>query len=414
MIARPEPSYPRADPLRVATAAAAGIALFALAWALLHAGHYDDAAIVDTPVYQAYGDAMETGRVPYRDFELEYPPGALPAFLIPSLAGSAEDYAALFEAVMLVCGAAMVAFVPLALAAAGARGRTIAFGTAAAALAPLILGSVILTRFDLWPAALTAGALAALAAGRARLGHGALAAAVAAMLYPLVLRPRALLYVARHRGGREALACLAVFVAVVAAIVGPFLVLSPDGVLASVERQTGRPLQLESLGAGLLLAAHRLGLYDATVVSSHGSQNLAGPLPDALATVHTLAQALAVVAVWVAFARSPRSPAGLLVAAAAAVAAFVAFGKVLSPQFLVWLLPLVPLAFVDVGVGAGTAVLFAGALALTQVWFPSRYWDVVALEPVAWLVVCRDAVLVALFVALAAATRREREGPHSG
>jgi hypothetical protein len=411
VIARREPSSPRADPLRIATAAVAGIALFALSWELLHAGPYDDTAIVDTPVYQAYGDAMEAGRVPYRDFELEYPPGALPVFLLPSLAGGEDDYVALFEALMLVCGAVAVTFVPVGLAAAGATGRTIAVGTAAAALAPLLLGSVILSRFDLWPAALTTGALAALAAGRERLGHGVLAAAVAAKLYPLVLLPLALLYVARRRGGREALACLAVFVAVIAAIVGPFLALSPDGVLASIERQTGRPLQLESLGAGVLLAAHRLGLYEATVVSSHGSQNLAGPLPDALATVHTLVQALAVAAVWVAFARAPRSPAGLLVAAAAAVTAFVAFGKVLSPQFLVWLLPLVPLAFI--GVGAGTVLLFAASLALTQLWFPSRYWDIVALEPVAWLVVCRDAVLVALFFALAAATRREREPPRS-
>ena len=411
MIARPEPSYPRADPLRIATAAAAGIALFALSWALLHTGPFDDAAIVDTPVYQAYGDAMESGRLPYRDFELEYPPGALPVFLLPSLAGGEEDYVTLFEALMLACGALAVALVPVGLAAAGATGRTIALGTGAAALAPLLLGSVILSRFDLWPAALTAGALAALAARRERLGHAVLAAAVSAKLYPLVLLPLALLYVARRRGGREALACLAIFLAVLAAIVGPFLAVAPDGVLASIERQTGRPLQVESLGAGMLLAAHRLGLYEASVVSSHGSQNLAGPLPDALATVQTVAQALAVVAVWVAFARSARSPAGLLVAAAAAVAAFVALGKVLSPQFLVWLLPLVPPAFR--AVGAGTALLFAGSLLLTQLWFPSRYWDVVALEPVAWLVLCRDAVLVSLFVALAVATRRGREAPRT-
>ena len=37
--------------------------------------------IVDTPVYQRYGDAIDDGQVPYRDFALEYPPGALPVFV---------------------------------------------------------------------------------------------------------------------------------------------------------------------------------------------------------------------------------------------------------------------------------------------------------------------------------------------
>ena len=65
---------------------------------------------------------------------------------------------------------------------------------------PLLLGSVVLTRFDLWPAALVAGALAALVHGRDRLGFGLLGAAVAVKLYPAVLVPLAAAYVWRRRG----------------------------------------------------------------------------------------------------------------------------------------------------------------------------------------------------------------------
>jgi Glycosyltransferase family 87 len=407
MIARSESSFPRADPVVVLTAAAIGIALFALAWGLLHTGPFDDVAIVDTPVYQGYGDRIvDEGEVPYRDVELEYPPGALPAFVIPSL-GAAADYDALFQLAMLVCGAAAVALVAVALAAAGVSPGALYTGVALAALSPLLLGPVILTRFDLWPALLLTGALAALASDRGRLGAALLAAAVATKLYALVVLPIALLYVWRRRGGREARIALAVFVLVLGLLFVPFLLVAPDGVASSFERQLGRPLQIESLGAGALLAADRLGLYEAQVVSSHGSQNLIGELPDGLATVQTVLQAVAVVSVWMVFARGNAEPVRLFTASAAAVAAFVAFGKVLSPQFLIWLLPLIPL--VAGRRGLVPAGLLAGALLLTQLWFPYRYWDVVALEPVAWLVICRDVLLVALFAALVVATAREPE-----
>ncbi|MDQ3858098.1 MAG: glycosyltransferase 87 family protein [Actinomycetota bacterium] len=407
MSARSESSFPRADPLRVATVAAVGVAAFAASWALLHTGFYDDVAIVDTPVYRGYGDRIVDGQVPYRDFGLEYPPAALPAFALPSLAGS-EDYGAVFELLMLGCGAGAVCLVALALAAAGVPARALVGGVSFAALSPLLLGPVLLSRYDLWPAVLTVAALAALARGRDRLGLGVLGLAVGAKLYPLVLAPIALAYVARRRGGREALAAASVFAAVLALVFLPFALVAPGGLARSLERQAGRPLQIESLGAGVLLAAHRVGLYEARVESSHGSQNLAGGAPDALAKVQTLVQALAVMGVWLVFARTRGEIPALFAGSAAAVASFVAFGKVLSPQFLIWLLPLVPLVLGRAGIVARGA--FAAALLATQAWFPYRYWDVVALEPVAWLVLVRDLLLVLLVLVLVAATRRARAG----
>lgn len=203
---------------------------------------------------------------------------------------------------MGVCGAVMVVLVVATLAAVGA-GRTRLFAAAAfAGLAPLALGPVVLTRFDLWPAMLTAGVLAALAGGRSRIGFGVLGLAAAAKIYPLVLLPLALVYVARRRGAREAVVCLVVLTAVLAVVLVPFAILAPDGLVNSFERQTGRPLQIETLGASILLAAHQLGWYAPTVVDSFGSQNLAGGLPDALATAETALQILAVVGVWVLFA----------------------------------------------------------------------------------------------------------------
>jgi hypothetical protein len=126
-----------------------------------------------------------------------------------------------------------------------------------------------------------------------------------------------------------------------------------------------------------------------------------------VAVVSTVLQLLALLAIWVWYGRGSASRDRLLAASAAAVCAFVTFGKVLSPQFLIWLVPLVPLVRGRRGLVASG--LLAVALVLTQLWFPFRYWKL-ALEfdaAASWLVLARDLTLVALLVVLMSAVRRE-------
>lgn len=393
------PSLSRpAEAQRAVLYAAAGIALFLGAWGLLHVTPWRLDQIVDTPIYRHYGLDIRNGEVPYRDFTPEYPPAALPVFVLPALVAQGDDgYRTWFEWEMALCGAAALLFVALCSRALGDGDRLLAARLGFVALAPLALGSVFLTRFDLWPAALTAAALAALLAGRDRLGLGVLGLATAAKLYPAVLLPLAVAWAWRRRGRGEALRATAVFVAVLLVCFVPFLVLGPHGVLDSLHRQLRRPLQIESLGAGFLLAAHQAFGLGITMKSSAGSQNLVGTLPDVLAWLQTALQAAALVWIWQRFARGPMEAARLARHAAAAVTAFVALGKVLSPQFLIWLVVLVPLVRRRLA-----WALLAAALVLTQGWFPYRYWDLVkhfdALS--SWLVPLRDLTLLALLAAL--------------
>jgi Glycosyltransferase family 87 len=410
MSVRSESSSPSADAGLVLLTLAVGLGLLTASWGALHLPPLDRSQIIDTPVYEEYGEAMAAGQVPYRDFELEYPPAALPVFWLPTL-GPAEHYRSIFEALMWICAASMLVLVVRAAYSLGAPPRRLLGISAAVGLFPLALGSVVLTRYDLWPAALTAAVLAAVFSGRERLGLAVLGLAVAAKIYPLVLLPPLLVYLAKRRGFREALLGFGAFAAVLAVVVLPFVLVSPDGVADSVERQLGRPLQIESLAASLLLAAHQLGIYDPVVVSTHGSQNLAGSLPDALATVQTVLQAAALLAVWTLFARGPVTPRRLAAASAGSAAAFVAFGKVLSPQFLIWLVPLVPLVLGRIGLAAGA--LLGAALVATHLWFPTRYWDLVDLQPVGWLALVRNGLLVALAAVLAVATARARGSPRN-
>src|SRR6478752_4301166 len=202
---------------RVSAALAAG-AVFFVAWGLVHTWFWAHGQIVDWPTYLTYGRSMRDGLVPYRDFALEYPPGALPVFVLPALGGAHGDtFRRRFELEMAFLGEVILICLAVALVALGAGRRRVLAVLGFAALAVVALGPVVLSRFDLWPAALTAAALAALLSGRIRLGHLALGAAVAAKLYAAVLVPLTIVYVWRRFGRREALVCGGLLLAVVAA-----------------------------------------------------------------------------------------------------------------------------------------------------------------------------------------------------
>ena len=364
--------------------------LGALVWFVLHLGWYPHGQIVDYAVYQAYGDSIvRSGTVPYRDFPLEYPPGALPVFIVPSFVGG--DYRANFQALMFVCDLGLL------LAVLSIGGRRAA---ALAALAPLALGSVVLSRFDLWPAALAALALAALLRGGRTASAVLLASAFAAKLWAAALVPLAILWIWRRDGHREALRWTGATAAVAAAWFLPFVAMAPGGVGHSFHQQLARPLQIESLGASVLVAAHA-GVH---VASSYGSQNLAGPGTHAVTLLTGALEVVVLLAIYWLFARGEPTADRLLLACAAAVTTLVVLGKVFSPQFLIWLIPLVPVVR-----RAAAWALFFGALVLTQVYFPRRYWDYVALRDTeSWIVLARNLVLLALLGVLVYAIASSR------
>jgi hypothetical protein len=394
----------------VIVATFAAIVLFVVSWTFLHVGFYRHKQVLDTPVYQRYGNAIvHDGKVPYRDFPVEYPPGALPVFIIPGFAKAGQDqnvtptFRRIFETLMWVCGAAALLAMAVILRLLRRSSLNVWAALCFAALAPLLLGSVIISRFDLWPTAISIGAIAALVAQRLRWGHALLGLGIAAKLYPAIFLPLGLLFAWKRGGRREALRCLAVTAAVVAAFFLPFLVLAPGGVWHSIDVQLARPLQIESLGSALLLVGHNVFGYGLAGATSHGSQNLAGGAADATAVIASLVQVAVLLWIWTSFARGRGERETLVLSAVAALCAFVAFGKVLSPQFMIWLIPFVPLVRGRRGLVAGA--LLAVALVLTQVWFPFRYFRLALHfeEGLSWVLLARDLILVTIAMLLVAA-----------
>jgi uncharacterized membrane protein len=382
-------------------AALVAIPVYLASCAVPDGGLFRAARFRDVHVYQGYAEKLLHGALPYRDVFVEYPPGAFAVFLPPTAFG-AGHYNAAFKALMALCGALTIVLVALVLAELGASRRRIGVAVALLALAPIALGPISLNTYDAWPALLTVLALWLLLRRHDLPAFAVLGLAVSAKVYPLVLVPLAAWLVWRHAGARRTAIALGVLVVVAAAVVAPFAAYAPHGVFESFRSQATRGLQVESFGASLLLVLDRLGLYDAEVVRTTGvaGRNLAGGAADAVAAGLLVLEAVAVATVWGLYARARDARELLPAAFAAAVAGFLAFTKVFSPQYLVWLLPLV------VAAGGPVAVALAAvAVVLAQVWF-FHYGALFRLEWPVWLLLARDLVMVALYGVLAAGLTR--------
>jgi uncharacterized membrane protein len=367
-------------------------------------GLFRAARFRDVHLYGGFAHSVFAGHVPYRDFFMEYPPGALAVFLPPQVFGS-NHYNAAFKTLMTLCGAATIVVLALLLVRLGATRGRLWSALALFALSPIALGPISLNTYDAWPALLTVVALALLLAALPVAAFAVLGLAFAAKVYPVVLVPPALVYVWRTVGRRAASWSLAAFVVVAAVVVVPFLALAPHGLAESFRAQAARALQVESLFGSLLGVADRLGWYGAHVVHRTGhaiSYDLTGTLPRVLAGISSAAQLAAVLLVAWLYWRGRDEPQRLASAFAAAVAGFLAFTRFFSPQYLVWLVPLVvllqPLEW----------LLTAAALVLAQVWF-FHYRDVFALGGYIWLVALRDVLVVALFVVLCGRTVEDED-----
>ncbi|MHB8650288.1 MAG: glycosyltransferase 87 family protein [Gaiellaceae bacterium] len=389
--------------MRTIGTAAAGCAIAVAACSLPNVGLWSSQGKADVGLYGLYGAKIAHGHVPYRSgFSLEFPPGAIPPLALPALPGS--SYVSWFHAYELLCALAAVGAVAYALGGTPARRRYPAVAVAGAA--PAFLGPISLNSFDLWPAALAAWAVALTLRGRPRWGLACLGLATAAKLYPVLLAPPLLAYAGTAGGSREARRAFAAGAATVAAVFLPFAALAPGGLAYSLREQAARGLQIESLGGSVLGAAHRLGAgFHVVVTHAPFSFDIAGGLARVLATVTSLAVLAAAWSVWRALRRAAVDRERTRVAVAALAVAFVAFTKVLSPQYLLFLVPLVPL--VD---SVAASLVLLGALALTQVWarFPEPFLHVTHLSGLIWVVLARNLVLVGLYALLLLALRRSR------
>jgi len=356
----------------------------------------------DLRIYRDAGEALLRGELPYRDFFIEYPPGSLPFFVPPALFTDTKlDYIALFAWEMATALTAALVLTALAARKLGGTWAWVAPGLTFA-IAAILLYPVALVRHDavVTLSLATAVSCAAVGGRYLLLGYASLGLGAAAKLIPaLALLPLA---VARRGAGRG----FAVFSAALALFVVPPLLLAGGKFLDSFAYHARRGLQVESLAASILM---KLGWREETTFG-HGAFEIEGrgvELAISLSMPLTAALLLLTAPAMRREYRSGRLGVGDFPRhAAALLLAFMLGSKVLSPQYMLWLLPLVPLAAGGLAGACVSAIFLVTCWATTQV-FPVHYSELLdGRYPGPDLLLFRNLLLVALW-ALLSFPRRE-------
>jgi Glycosyltransferase family 87 len=293
---------------------------------------------------------------PFHALPLEYPPLSLAIFSL-ALFAPLHYYTLAFAILM----ALIIMSIYWLLLRHGPRGASMAFAIY------MVIGAwgIALGRFDLVPAMLTL--LCVIAAERKRWTYAYIALAFAFLLkiYPILFLPA--LFIAEQAERQDArrfykpqqpltLVSLPeelwrtlrdirrwcwkntiIFFAILFAVTGFFALLNFQGaVLSQLSYFANRPVQIESTGSPILFLAAHFG-YPVQIVSSFGSTNVVSRLESLveffLAALLVLGYLYALFAQW-------RGKLDVTQAFIAVLLVFIVTSKVFSPQYLMWLIPL--------------------------------------------------------------------------
>ncbi|MEU6352056.1 glycosyltransferase family 87 protein [Streptomyces sp. NPDC047072] len=359
-------------------------------WLLAHdrlrvLGHGDVTREVSGLYGHWYG-VLTHGAFPVHDPLWQYPPGAGPVLLSPALLPGLS-YLQGFVALTLAADAVIA----LALTRAGTReGRTLLGAAFWICGLPLLL-HVPLARYDVQVTALAV--LSLLLSTRSTRACGAFAALGALVkVWPVLV----LTGLPKGRAARSAWTGAAVTGTTVLAL----LVTLFDHPFAFLRGQGARGVQIESFGGTLLALARHAG-WPGKVRYRYGALEYTGPYVSTVAHVSLAltAVALGLVLLWRARARR-WGEATPYDAALAAVLLFTVTSRVISPQYLIWLLGLAAVCLTSRHTTQRpVAALLLAATAVTAVVYPVLYDEVTAAT---WtgcaLMVVRNGLLAAAAV----------------
>jgi len=332
----------------------------------------------DVDIYYRYASRIVGGEVPYRGFAVEYPPLALPLFVLPRLAaGSPGPYRWAFGVEMLAVDAAIVWLVA-GRSPIGGLGRVGWYSAFLVALGPLPI-----SRFDLAPTLLAFGSALLIGEGRAGLGGMVAGLGALAKVFPGAV-------VAASIGRWRSVASL-LSTAIVGA--GAWLAVGGAGVGSALRYHAGRGLEIGTIYSGVLMVSAKLRGRPLASDFNHTSHELIAP---GAASAASMAIGVQLAAILLVALRARRPGAHPLRLAGAAVIGFAVFGKVLSPQYVIWGLP-----FVAAVGGRRSRILALACCVATTMVYPWAGVGLSTFQPLAVAILnVRNALLLGLFASM--------------
>ncbi|MFD9129565.1 glycosyltransferase 87 family protein [Kitasatospora sp. NPDC059571] len=336
-------------------------------------------------IYHGWYEVLQTGTFPLDDVTWQYPPGAALVILLPGVLP--WSYLVSF---FVLCGLFDALAMGMLMRVGGRRGRSFTGAWMWAVGVPL-LGPTVYCRYDIVVTAIAMAGLVVIlrrpALGGMLLGFGGLV-----KIWPV------LALAGTPRGRRTHRAWTAA--AATAAALGFLLTAGMNGAFEFLKFQKERGIEVESLGALPLHFAKLAGAWDGQVTMNYGSLEMLGPWVPVISDVSVAGTLVGFGWLLLWRLRAARwQPSTTFDAALAALLVFTVTSRVISPQYLVWLIGLAAVCLTVRGTSQKpVALLLLPATVLTTVEFPILFGAVQHSQP--WGV----AVLAARNLLLLAAT----------
>jgi uncharacterized membrane protein len=360
---------------------------------LFRSGIYDNSALRgDIQRFYFYAQLLVGGYAPYTEFSVEYPPLALVFITLPRLAltlVAPQTYHPAFVVEILLFDL-LGLFILTRLARRLGMNPTVTLAIYTVVL--LAIGPMVIYRYDLIPAVLVLLSLYAFSAERFGLAWITLGVAVMTKIYPAVVAPVFFLYLFSRRRYRDVFLGAGVFAATMAVIALPGINISPAGFWESFSLQMQRGLHLDSTYSSFVMIGQGLGLTTAEslyVGPIPFSIDLVSPLSSTMVRIAPVIMVAALAAVYWLFFHRNRGHDGWVLRqrdmtdvagySFLAILVFIVTSSVFSPQFLIWLCPLVPLLTRRWDHDAWL-ILTMAALATYYI-FPVHYYRLIIIDP---------------------------------
>lgn len=344
-------------------------------------------------IYREWFHVLRSGTFPVDDVRWQYPPGAAGVILLPGLLPF--DYATSVYVLMVAADAVVLTL----LVRAWRRGAS-PYGAYLWVVAVPLLGPIVLARYDLAATAPTVAALVLMGGRRTDRDRaaGVLAGIAAAVkVWPV------LIFVGVRGWARTGRVYAWVLIGGAAVVLG-FAALLP-GAFAFLGFQCERGIEVESVLAVPFHVASWCG-WSGRIQESYGSLEFHGPYILAVGRLSLLASALGLgwLVLWRLTARRFTGTTACD-AALCAVLIFVVTSRVISPQYLVWLIGLAAVCLLQRDTTQRpVALLILCALPPTLLEFPIWFGELLGSRPHAVLALgVRNGLLVT--AAVVSATR---------